>query len=912
MLLGRDPERDHIGRLLEDARAARGAALVLRGPAGAGKTALMADTEDRADDMRVLRARGIESESELPFAGLHALLRPAAGLIDGLPGPQAAALRAALGLAERGAEDRFLVSAGCLGVLAEMAESRPLLCLVDDAHWLDAPSADALLFAARRLGDDAIAMVFSAREGDVRTFDAPGVPALEVGALDAGAAGAIVDAGGRPVAPEVRDAIVAGSAGNALALVEVPGALSDAQLAGREPLPDVLPVPRDLEGLFLSRVERLPEDTRRMMTLVAADDTGGLDVVLRAAAAHGIGDGALTAAEEAGLVDVRGVQVDVRHPLVRSAILQGASTGTRRWAHLALADAVGDASPDHRAWHRAAAALGPDDEVAADLERAAERAALRGGHGAASAAYARAADLGTDPGARGRRLVEAAGAAWHAGRPDTAGSLLDRARPDVRDAAVGARARHLRGVVGFWCGPLPAACETLMGAAEDAAATDPRAALEMLFDAGEAAGWAGDFARMTEVGHRAVTLQRLDAEEDVWLAKLLNGVGDLWAGRSHEGTMAVREAIAGADAITEPRWLTWAAAGAGSAGADEREEAMIRRAIALARESGAVDALTLILSTAAVRGLFEGRFELAAEAEEGYALAHEAGLRNAAALHLSVLAHLDGLAGEEDRCRARAAEVAEAARANGMVFADGIAEWGVAMLEYGTGRVEPALARLQRLSVPEPGRVHDHIGFVSAPDLVEAAVRAGRPGDAQAGLERLTAFARPGAPDWALALAARCRGIVAQDDDEAVAELTTAVELHTRPFDRARSLLLLGERLRRTRRRADAREHLRAALEAFEAQGAVPWAERARGELRATGETARRSADADAGLTAQERQIARMVAQGLTNKEVAAQLYLSPRTIDAHMRGVFSKLGITSRRELRGLSLGDEAGPLPA
>ncbi len=465
--------------------------------------------------------------------------------------------------------------------------------------------------------------------------------------------------------------------------------------------------------------------------------------------------------------------------------------------------------------------------------------------------------------------------------------------------------RHLRGVIGFWCGPLPEACATLVAAADDAAATDSRAALEMLFDAGEAAGWCGDFPRLAEVGRRARALPRLDDPEDAWLAGLLAGVGGLWEGRSAESAREVREAVAAADGISEPRWLTWAAAGAGSAGEDERGEVLARRAVALARESGAVDALTLILSTVAVRGLLEGRFGVAAEAAEGYALAREAGLRNAAALHLSVLAHLDGVAGRDVSCRERAAEVAEITRDDGTTFADGIARWGVALLDFGAGRVDAALEGLLALSNPEPGAVHDHIALVSAPDLVEAAVRAGRPGDARAGLERFTAFAQADAPGWALALAARCRGLLAEDDGEAERELAAAVALHRRPFDLARSHLLLGERLRRARRRADARGHLRAALESLEAQDAAPWAERARAELRASGESARRAADAATELTPQERQIARMVGQGLTNKEVAAQLYLSPRTIDAHLRSVFAKLGIDSRRALRDI-------PIPA
>ena len=921
MLFGRDVERARIGALLDGARASRGGALVVRGEPGMGKTALLLDARERAADMHVLTARGIEFESELAFAGLHQLLRPALDLLDRLPDPQAAALRGAFGLSERTGDDRFLISAACLSLLAELAERRPVLCLVDDFQWVDTPSVGALLFVARRLDMDRIALLFAAREGDERRFD--GLKSLELGGLDHGAAAAVVDRGGRDIAPAVRESLLRRAGGNALALVELPAALTPAQLAGDDPFPDNLPLPPSVERLFLERVLRLPPPTRRLLLLIACDHTGRLAPIMQAANALGIEAEALTAAERAKLVEVRGKHVDLRHPLVRSAVYQGAASGNRRAAHLALADALAEPQEaDQRAWHRAAATAGPDDDVARELERTAERAQLRSGHAAAAAALERAAELSTDSESKARRFVLAARASWNAGQPEHSAALCDRADPVLNDQRRRADVDHLRGVIAWRCGSLSEGAATLIAGAVQIAPADAHKALLMLSDGGMAAWDAGDFARLAEVGEATAALPRsfesacddVEAEELALLADLLVGCVAVSLGQTtpEKGLAA---AVARARDGNEPRLLHWAAIAAEVAGEDDLQAALLRRAATQARASAAVDRLTAALEALGVYGFLAGKFTLAAEAAgEGLTLARETGLPNAASLHLASFAWLAAVQGREDECRSHAGKVIDAARPTGAGIANSIAEWALALLDLGMGRPDDAVGRLQSLSTGPPGIAHPFYVLNSAPDLVEACVRTGRAEAAAQAFSVLEGFAEPGPPPWALALTARCRALLSAGAD-AAAEFEQALEMHSQvanAFHQARTQLLYGEFLRRERRRVDAREQLRAGLETFEQLRAEPWAERARAELRATGESARkRDASTLADLTPQELHIARLVGEGNSNKEVAAQLFLSPRTIDSHLRSVFSKLGITSRTQLARLALGVEHAPAP-
>jgi DNA-binding NarL/FixJ family response regulator len=912
MLYGRDTEREAFRALLDGARRSRSGTLVVRGEAGIGKTALLQDVREQAIDMHILSVRGIESELELAFAGLHQLLRRALSLVDELPGPQGRALKGALGLADRASEDRFLVSAACLSLLSELAEQRPVLCLIDDAQWLDTPSADALLFVARRLDAEGIVMLFAAREGEARRFEARDLPSLELRGLDpVSASELIAHTGERPIAPAVREALVAQAGGNALALIELPIALSAEQLAGTAPLPEALPLTDDVERVYLERVHRLPEPTQRLLLLIAADSTRRLGPVLHAAANVGIDADALIAAEHAGLLTVSDTHVELRHPLVRSAIYQGVSSTERRAAHLALADALtGDAEADQRAWHRAAASPGADESLAAELEQTADRAGLRGGHAAAAAALERAAALSVAPQNANQRLVAAAGEAWRAGQPDRSLDLLRHATPLTFDEGLRAEADHIRGLIGLRRGQLLDAGATLIAAATRVASQDPRKAFEMLVDAGSVAGRSGDIPRLAEVGRLVAALPPSDDPWDALLADLLVGVGSVIEGKTADGVPLVVGAVAQARESDDTRLLSWAATGASTIGDQANETMLLRRALAVARASGAVDTLVLVLETVVSSAVLSGRVDLDADASEGLGLAKEAGLDNAAIAYIATLAWSAALKGNEDDCRSSAAQVTRSVSSNGLANANSIAHWAVAMLDLSLGRLDETVVRLSTLAAAPIGVLQPFYVLLFTPDLVEAHVRLGRADEARAAFAVLDGFAGPGSPTWAHAFAARCRGLLAGDDREAEDAFHDAIRLSVesnRPFDTARSHLLLGEHLRRNRRRTDAREHLRASLDTFEALGAAQWAERARSELRASGETARkRDPSTIAQLTPQELQVARFVAEGLSNKEVAARLFLSPRTIDAHLRNVFAKLSITSRTQLARLPLGGE------
>ncbi len=900
MLYGREDERARVGALVDAARSSRSGALILRGDAGVGKTALLEDARERAGGMHVLAAGGVEAESELPFAGLHQLVRPALHLLERLPEPQAAALQGAFGMRQRSGEDRFLISVACLSLLSELAETSPVLCLIDDAQWLDASTADALAFVARRLGAEGIAMLFAARDRDDGGFLAREVPELEVGGLDAGAAGVLIADGADGVAPAVRDLLVERSGGNALALVELPRALSAAQLAGTEQLPDELAVSCDVERVFRDRVGRLPGATQQMLSLIAAEGSGRLAPVMRASEAAGVGAEALGHAEQAGLVSIRGTRVEMRHPLLRSAILDGMSEGARRSAHRALAEALGDdLRLDERAWHLAAAAHGADAHAAEELERAGARARRMSAHASAAAAFERAAELSVDEASQGRRLIAAAAAAWHAGQPDRASQLLDRADPLVAERRLRADVEHLRGEIQLRCGVLLDACDVLMAGAADIAGVDSGKALRMLLQAREAAGWAGDTPRTVETGHRAAELPVGDDPASRFLADLLVGVGSLYEGKTAIGLPLVRDVVSRIEDFDEPSWVVWAATGAQALGDESRATELLQRAIDLARASGAVDELTYVLLAYVLMGLLAGRFGVAAEAAEGLTLAREAGLPNAASTHLAMLAWFSAQRGKDGECRELAASAIELARPSGGAFASSIAQWGVGLLELSRRRAGEAAARLVAVGGDELGQGHPYFGLLSAPDLVEAQVLAGRTEEARAAFAPFDGFAQPGAPTWVLALAARCRALLSEEGSAGFEE---ALRLHAqgdRPYDRARTELLFGECLGRQCRQDEARAHLRAALETFELLDATGWADRARTALWEGGEAAvPRDSSLLSRLTPQDLQIARAIAEGLSNREVAARLFLSPRTIEAQLRSIFTTLGIASRVEL--------------
>jgi DNA-binding CsgD family transcriptional regulator/tetratricopeptide (TPR) repeat protein len=919
LLLGRDGERAEVGGLLDAARASRSGALVVRGEAGVGKTALLEDARERAVDMHVLGARGVESELELPFAALHQLLRPALGHLERLPEPQAAALGAALGLAGGPPPERFLVFAACLSLLSELSERRPVLCLVDDAHWLDAGSADALRFVARRLEAEGIAMLFAAREGDVRAFEAPGVPSLALGALEPDAAAALLARGaGVEMAEAVRERLVERTGGNALALLEVPSALSAAQLAGQAPLPEALPMTREVERVFVERVRRLPAETQRLLLVAAADDSEAAALVVRAGERLGIGPHALDAAEEASLIAIHGGRLTFRHPLVRSA-LYGAAPSSERWeVHGAIAAALegDDLQADRRAWHLAASALEPDDRALEALEDAARRAEERGGNMAAARALERAAELSSDGAARARRLVAAAMAASVAGADDHAVALARRALPLVTTPAERAAAAMVLGTAEYQRGRPLDAVPMLIEAADDVAASDPRRALDLLMIASSCGNDTGTLAVQREAARHAEAITPPEGDEgSAFLLDFLRGCGAMVEGDEPLGIQLLERTLDWAAGSDDERLVYVASAGAFWLGGRERGDALAARAASLARSHGALGVLTSALAVQAGLRLMAQRFDAAAlAAREALDLSGELGARNLSIFPVSVLATVAAVRGDEETARRCAEEVLEHATARGLALRATSAERALAVLEMGRGRWPEALEHWEAVAAARASAGRTLLAMVTVPDLVEAAVRAGRPDRARAALGDYASWAAHSGTPWTRPRLASCEAMLAEGQaatgryEAALAQADDAL-----PFDLARIRLLFGEHLRRERRRADAREQLRAAAEAFDRMGAAPWAERARVELRATGERARRrDAGSLATLTPQELQVARLVAEGLANKEVAAQLFLSPRTIDAHLRNVFAKLGITSRGQLARLPLDDEGAAVTA
>jgi len=915
VLYGRNAERALLVRLLEGARASRSAVLVVRGEPGIGKTALLDEALLHATGMHVLTARGVRSESELPFAALHQLVRPVLSYIDRVPEPQAQALRAAFGLRDDPRQERFLAFTGCLSLLSELAEEQPVLCVIDDAHWLDAASADALQFVARRLDREGIVLLFAVRDDELGQFDSIDLPSLALEGLDAEACGALLSAGsGVDAAPHVRDRLVAQTRGNALALLEVPAALTSSQLAGLAPLPDSLPLTRQVESVFLDRARRLPADTQRLLLLAAADESESVLLLRRAAPRYGVDPIAMDTAEKARLLSITDTKFTFRHPLVRSAIYDAATSSDRRAAHRALAEALtqDEEQADRRAWHLAASAVDPDEAIVLALEEAAARAEARGGHLASAKALERAADLSADGVARGRRLVQAARAASTSGADEQAVSLAVRAQSLVSDPMSGAGIAFVLAISAINRGRPLDVVPLLLDAAGEITRASPRTALELLVYATVAASEGGDVAAQREIVRLAAAVSTPDGDDD-WsrfVVPFLEGSDAMNSGDPARGAPLLEQAVAWALAGDDERHLFWASIGAMWVGSDQRTLDLSRRAVALARQRGAISVLTPLLGARAGQLFLAQHLDDALlAADEAVRLARDVRAENWVLLPQCIQAGIAAIRGEDDEARRLAEAVLEPATARGLVVKISAATAALSLVELGRGRWSEALVHLDTVSDVGQGRGGPLGATVSAPNRIEAAVRAGELDKAQHALENFERWASYSGAPWATPRLASCRALVSTGQ-EATAHFEEALRhsQEARPFDLGRIHLLYGEHLRRERRRIDSRTQLRVALDIFERLRAGPWAERARAELRASGETARkRQPNALAQLTPQELQIARYVASGLSNKEVAAQLFLSPRTIDAHLRGVFAKLAITSRTQLARQSLGEEA-----
>ena len=896
-LYGREREIAALCGLVDGVRDARSGVLVLRGEAGIGKSALLGEALGGASDMRVLRAAGIETEAELAFAGLHQLVRPVQSLLSELPPLQAAALRAALGFGRRHGGDRFLIGAGLLELLAAAAEERPLLCVIDDAHWLDGASADALTFAARRLHAEPVAMIFAARDETGHAFESTGLPELRVGELDPRAAEALLEArAGQPVPPHLRDQLLERAHGNPLALLELPFEGSGLEPGQLSPA---------IADAFLARTRSLPDSAQLLLLLAAADDTGDPATVLRAASFLQIAETETETLENAGLLRVTAGGVEFRHPLVRAAVRDAAPFSQRQAVHLALAETLDD---DRRAWHQAAALLRPDEGVADALERSAERARSRVGYGAAATALERAAAITADERKRASRLVMAAEAAWLAGRTAASRALLDQASqlPAALTAVVDID--YLRGLIEVAEGSPMDAYDLLVEAAERIASTDPDRARKMLLQAREAAVLSADAAAEARVS-RQTALAIATATADPFPSEFLSGMAGWLEGDVASAVACLKDALDHADASADPRRLFWAGVAAFVLGYDDHTRRFLQRNVAQARADGAVTMLAQALTMQASGELVEGRAASArTHAVEGLSLARATGQPNIACFHLSILARVAASFGTTEETSSLAAESRKLAIDRRLPMCDHNASIALAELALANAQAEHALTHLN--TVLEQGTevgapLMRHHGILT---FVEASMLAEHRHDARDALDAFERWFSATGSVPNLALLARGRALLA-DDERAHEQFEAALRLHgsaARPYDRARTELLYGAWLRRHRHRLDAREHLRVALDLFERLAAKPWAERARSELRASGETARRAAPTSLEhLTPQELQVARLVAAGASSKEVAGRLFLSPRTIDAHLRSIFAKLGIASRNALRDIDLRD-------
>jgi DNA-binding CsgD family transcriptional regulator len=895
-LLGRESECAVIDHLLADADGGVGGALVVRGEAGIGKSAVLGYAVQRAaPGMLVLRAGGVEAESDLAFAGLHGLLRPVLADLRELPEPQSAALAGALGLAPSIQSDRLLISAAVLGLLAAAAEDRPVLCVVDDAQWVDRPSAGALVFAARRLQAERLAMLFGAREGEVPRFEAAGVPDLALTGLDPPSAAAVLAAGGCGAAPPVRERLLTEADGNPLALLELPRGLSRAQLDGQAAMPEAIPLSPQLEGVFRQRIGRLPETAQTALLIAAADTTGDMPAVLRAMAGLGLPVDALDPAEGAGMVRISGTAITFRHPLVRSALYQGATLSRRQRVHAALAGALtGKENTDRRVWHQAMATLTGDEEVAAALEASARRAQLRAGHASAATAFLRAAELSTDDTRRARRIAAAAQAAWDAGQPDRARDAIARVLPSA-DRETRAQLLHLSGVIEASTGSRQDACTRLLEGIE--LASDPSLRLEMMSQASQIAVFSGDLVTAIGLGDRAADVPARTARDRLMVVQI-RSFAKVLAGEHEQAQSLLTDALDQAEALDEPRALLWASKAASTVWGLGCGLPYASRAVEAARRQGLLSLLPMTLEQLALELISTGSFDRAyAAAEEGYRLSVDIG--HGGGWHLANMALVEALWGRETEARRHAEEALALGQRAAATLLSGIAEYVLGFIELTLGRPEPAADRM--LAVTDAGRpdFNPVVALPVLPDAVEAALRAGRREEASQRLDMLRGWVAAAPTKARLALVARCEALLGdRDPDEAFGDAIRYGPALP-PADRARTELLYGEWLRRQRRRTDARVHLRAALEAFRQLGALPWEQRAEAELRATGETVRkRDVSAAEQLTPQELQIAGLVAEGLTNKEIAAQLFLSPRTVDYHLRKVFTKLGIGSRADL--------------
>jgi DNA-binding CsgD family transcriptional regulator len=905
-LLGRQNECAVLDALLGRLRLGERQVLVLRGEAGVGKTALLDYLASQVlPSCRLARAVGFESEVGLPFSGLHQLCTPMLDHLDRLPGPQQDALGTAFGMHDGQPPDRFLVGLAVLSLLADAADKRPLVCLVDDAQWLDPISAETLAFVARRQMADPVALVFAVR-GHREDRVLVGQPTMTVRGLKDSEARALLDTVlTRDVDVRVREMIVAEAGGNPLALLELPHSLSAAELTFGFGLADAVPLETRLEQGFAQRLAPLPRPTRLFLLAAALEPTGDAGLLLRAIKRLEVDLAASAPAVRAGLIELSG-RVRFRHPLARSAVARAAQVTDLQAVHLALAEETDpERDPDRRAWHRAHASSGPDEVIAIDLERSADRARARGGFAAQAAFLERAIDLTHDPARRPARILAAAKARHQAGSSDAALMLLAGVDAAPLDAFTLAGVEVLRAQIAFFSSHSRDAPPLLLSAARRMEALDRTAAREIYLDAIAAGLLVGRLAG--DVGAREVAVAARAAPPSIARPadRLLDGMALLMTDGHEEGVPSLRHALAAWRADEVPiaealRWLWLATHASHDVWDDEGWEVLSTRHLRLSRQAGAYAVLPIALNTR--MGLHFLAGELAAA---GALVAEVATINEVMGNHLPPYGALALAAwrGRRDTFDELIRTCLEGAEGRGEGMGLTIVDYSSAVLHNSLGHYQEAMTAAERGA----GYRHE-LGFAtwSLVELVEAASRSGHPDRAADAHHLLRRTTTASGTDWALGIEARTRALVNQPPAAEAAYLEAVDRLsRTRMrIELARTHLLYGEWLRREDRRLDARNHLRSAFDMLTAMGAEGFAERARRELVATGEgVPKRSSGAREVLTAQEAQIARLAAEGRTNPEIGAELFLSPRTVEWHLRKVFGKLGIGSRRELSGALL---------
>jgi DNA-binding CsgD family transcriptional regulator len=901
MLLGRADEQREIQLVLARARSGASAVLALAGEPGIGKTALLDYAAQDAAGMRLLRARGIESEAQIPFGSLLELIRPALVLLDKIPAPQAAALEAALALRPAAAQDRFAVGAATLSLLAAYAEETPVTVLVDDAQWLDGPSAVALLFAFRRMVADPIAVLVAVREGEPSLLDGADLPVLRLGGLSLDEAALLAPG----LSAEAVRRLHQTTAGNPLALRELAADAGDRDLMLA---PDDAPVmvSARISGAFLRRASLLDPTARQALVLAAISGSGDLATLEQAAARLDIDLSGLGPAEQAGLVTLGAGTVEFRHPLARSAVYADAPAAQRRAAHRAMAAVLPDRDADRRAWHLAAAAIGLDEAASAALAQTAARSRDRSAYATAAAAFERAGRLAADGERRAWLLWQAAEAGWLAGLTDHAVVLLNEARALAGEARTLIEVDRLAGHIATLRGPVMDGHAILTAAA---ARADPESAVAMLAEASSACFFSGNAAEMLAVAEKAQieALPGLSVRAQ-FLAAMALGTARIFGGDAAAGAEALHQAVMLAENSAEVRGdlrlLHWLAVAPLFLREDGAGRSLLEHALQTARSRAAVGVLPFALNLIARDQATTDRWAVAeATYQEAIGLARESGQQTELAFGLAGLAWLHARRGRETEGRAAAAEALDLCRGMGTRLYEIWATAALGELELGLGDAARAVEVFEGQQRLLDDLVITDPDLSPAAELVEGYLTVGRHRDAQRVASRFSAAAQAKGQPWSLARALRAQGMLAGEDGFAGA-FERAITLHEQtpdPFEAARTRLAFGQRLRRSRNRLLAREQLRTAVDEFERLGARPWADRARAELAATGETHRRRDGAGIDdLTPQELQVALLLSSGKTTRETAAALFLSPKTVEYHLRHVYQRLGIHSREELAG------------